>query len=109
GPLGAIGGEQMSRVIIVLSFAAAVAFTWSLQVGTATAQTIPPSIQQGGTDAAIKERKNGCGSVTSVFSLAAAVASTCSLQVGTATAQTIPPSIQQGGTDAAIKERKNGW
>jgi uncharacterized protein len=49
----------MSRVIIVLSFAAAVAFTWSLQVGTATAQTIPPSIQQGGTDAAIKERKNG--------------------------------------------------
>ncbi len=49
----------MSRVIIVLSFAVAVAFTWSLQVGTATAQTIPPSIQQGGTDAAIKERKNG--------------------------------------------------
>jgi uncharacterized protein len=49
----------MSRVIIVLSFAAAVAFTRSLQVGTATAQTIPPSIQQGGTDAAIKERKNG--------------------------------------------------
>ena len=49
----------MSRVIIVLSFAAAVAFTWSLQVGTATAQTIPPSLQQGGTDAAIKERKNG--------------------------------------------------
>jgi TRAP-type uncharacterized transport system substrate-binding protein len=49
----------MSRVIIVLSFAAAVAFTWSLQVDTATAQTIPPSLQQGGTDAAIKERKNG--------------------------------------------------
>jgi TRAP-type uncharacterized transport system substrate-binding protein len=49
----------MSRVIIVLSFAVAAAFTWSLQVGTATAQTIPPSLLQGGTDAAIKERKNG--------------------------------------------------
>ena len=30
-----------------------------MQVGTATAQTIPPSLLQGGTDAAIKERKNG--------------------------------------------------
>src|SRR5438093_12987609 len=48
----------MYRVIMLLSFAMAVASSWSLQVGTATAQTIPPSLLQGGTDAAIKERKN---------------------------------------------------
>src|SRR5438132_7428905 len=48
----------MYRVIMLLSFAMAVASSWSLQVGTATAQTKPPSLQQGGTEAAIKERKN---------------------------------------------------
>jgi TRAP-type uncharacterized transport system substrate-binding protein len=45
----------MYRIIILLS---AVAFTWSLQVDTASAQTIPPSLLQGGTEGAIKERKN---------------------------------------------------
>jgi uncharacterized protein len=50
----------MYRVIILVSFAVAVALTCaSLEVGTATAQTIPPSLLQGGTEAAIKERKNG--------------------------------------------------
>src|SRR5438132_3088430 len=49
----------MYRVIMLLSFAMAVASSWSLQVGTATAQTIPPSLLQGGTETAIKERKNG--------------------------------------------------
>src|SRR5438132_8877104 len=49
----------MYRVIMLLSFAMAVASSWSLQVGTATAQTKPPSLQQGGTESAIKERKNG--------------------------------------------------
>ena len=49
----------MYRVIILLSFAVAVALTGSLQVGTAPAQTIPPSLLQGGTETAIKERKNG--------------------------------------------------
>src|SRR5437868_13940522 len=48
----------MYRVIMLLSFAMAVASPWSLQVGTATAQTIPPSLLQGGTETAIKERKN---------------------------------------------------
>ena len=48
----------MYRVIILPSFVVAVAFTWSLQIGTTIAQTIPPSLLQGGTDAAIKERKN---------------------------------------------------
>ena|SRR5947199_4381241 len=47
----------MYRVIILPSFVVAVAFTWSLQIGTTIAQTIPPSLLQGGTDAAIKERK----------------------------------------------------
>jgi TRAP-type uncharacterized transport system substrate-binding protein len=50
----------MYRVIILLSFAVALAFTCaSLEVGTATAQTVPPSLLQGGTEAAIRERKNG--------------------------------------------------
>jgi TRAP-type uncharacterized transport system substrate-binding protein len=49
----------MYRVIIIFSFAVAVALTCSLQVGTAPAQTIPPSLLQGGTETAIKERKNG--------------------------------------------------
>jgi TRAP-type uncharacterized transport system substrate-binding protein len=49
----------MYRVIILLSFAVAVALTGSLQVGTAPAQTIPPSLLQGGTETVIKERKNG--------------------------------------------------
>src|ERR1700746_2926618 len=49
----------MYRVFIIFSFAVAVALTCSLQVGTAPAQTIPPSLLQGGTETAIKERKNG--------------------------------------------------
>jgi len=49
----------MYRVIILFSFAVAVALTCSFQVGTAPAQTIPPSLLQGGTETAIKERKNG--------------------------------------------------
>src|SRR6201997_3106861 len=49
----------MYRVIIIFSFAVAVALTCSLQIGTAPAQTIPPSLLQGGTETAIKERKNG--------------------------------------------------
>ena len=50
----------MYRVIILVSFAVALAFTCaSLEVGTATAQTVPPSLLQGGAEAAIKERKNG--------------------------------------------------
>ena len=47
----------MYRVITLVSFAVAVAFTWLLQVDAASAQ-IPQSLQQGGTDAIIKERKN---------------------------------------------------
>ncbi len=48
----------MYRVIVLISFALAVAITWLLQVGIATAQAIPQYLQQGGTDVAIKERKN---------------------------------------------------
>jgi TRAP transporter TAXI family solute receptor len=47
----------MYRVMRLISFAVAVAFTWLLQVDAASAQ-IPQSLQQGGTDAIIKERKN---------------------------------------------------
>src|SRR5215204_3787848 len=45
----------MYRVIMLISFALAVAI---MQVGIATAQAIPQYLQQGGTDVAIKERKN---------------------------------------------------
>ena len=48
----------MYRVIKLMSFAIVVAFTWFLQIGAASAQTIPPSLQQGGPDPAIRERKN---------------------------------------------------
>lgn len=48
----------MYRVMTLFSFAVAVALTCLLQVGTAPAQTIPPSLLQGGTESAIKERKN---------------------------------------------------
>ena len=48
----------MYRIIILISFAVAVALTCSLQVATAPAQTIPPSLLQGGTESAINERKN---------------------------------------------------
>jgi TRAP-type uncharacterized transport system substrate-binding protein len=48
----------MYRVIMLISFAVAIAFTWLLQAGNAPAQTIPPSLQEGGTESAIKQRKN---------------------------------------------------
>src|SRR5262245_39145450 len=48
----------MHRVSTLISFAAAFAGIWSWHVNGATAQTIPRSLQQGGTDFAIKERKN---------------------------------------------------
>src|SRR5215211_3410038 len=48
----------MHRVSIFISVAAAFAGIWSWHVNGATAQTIPQSLQQGGTDFAIKERKN---------------------------------------------------
>src|SRR5215211_7263515 len=48
----------MYRVIKLMSFTVAVAFTWLLQIGAASAQIIPSSLQQGGPDPAIRERKN---------------------------------------------------
>src|SRR6266403_5911370 len=48
----------MYPVLIRILFIIAIALTALFRVDGANAQTIPKSIQQGGSDAAIKERKN---------------------------------------------------
>src|SRR5260221_11333166 len=48
----------MYPVLIRIFFIIAIALTALFRVDGANAQTIPKSIQQGGSDAAIKERKN---------------------------------------------------
>src|SRR5260370_36284504 len=48
----------MYPVLIRILFSIAIALTALFRIDGANAQTIPKSIQQGGSDAAIKERKN---------------------------------------------------
>jgi TRAP transporter TAXI family solute receptor len=48
----------MYRVLFLASLAIAVALTSSLRIEPAQAQTVPKSLQEGGTDSAIKTRKN---------------------------------------------------
>src|SRR5262249_4046118 len=52
------GGVEMYRVLLAASLTIGVALTSFLRIEPVNAQQIPRSLQQGGTDAAIKERKN---------------------------------------------------
>src|SRR5215204_771395 len=48
----------MYRVLVLACFAVTLGLTWLSQGNTAKAQKIPKSLQEGGSDAAIKQRKN---------------------------------------------------